>query len=123
MIGYNNRGEAFERIDPKGTVTHQEFNDAGQVIKTIENYLNESTEPDANRTTDYILNADGRLTELIASNAVTDNQHTEWIYGTTLDDSSLQVSIWFDSNTTPTALQRMCGVWNTATAGLANSRK
>lgn len=91
LIGYNPRGEAFKSTDPRGTVTQQTFDDAGQLIKTIENYIKEPVDsaPDINRTTEYVLNADGRLTELIARNVTTEDQHTHWIYGTALTNSGV----------------------------------
>ena len=34
---YNNDGEAFKSVDPMGTVTCQEFDDAGRRSKLVEN--------------------------------------------------------------------------------------
>jgi YD repeat-containing protein len=47
------------------------------------------TLPDRNRTTDYEYNGDGKLRRLIARNEATGDQVTEWVYGTTLDESGV----------------------------------
>ena len=44
---------------------------------------------DRNRITQYVYNADGRLSRLIAWNAVTGDQETAWEYGTTLAESGV----------------------------------
>lgn len=44
---------------------------------------------DINRTTEFVYNADGNLTALIARNAQTGDQVTRWHYGTTLADSGV----------------------------------
>ncbi|MEX2188730.1 MAG: RHS repeat domain-containing protein, partial [Pirellulales bacterium] len=78
---YNPDGEAFKTTDPAGTITEQEFDDAGRREKLIENKIS-GTASDKNRTTRFEYNSDGLLTKLIAENATTGNQETQFIYGT-----------------------------------------
>jgi hypothetical protein len=40
---YNSDGEAFKVIDPMGTITYREFDDAGRRTKLVENYQDPSS--------------------------------------------------------------------------------
>jgi RHS repeat-associated protein len=51
------------------------------------------SDPSKNRVTEYRYNGDGQLTQLIARNAATGDQVTEWIYGTTLSESGVASSL------------------------------
>ncbi len=88
-LNYNSRGEAYQRTDPAGTVTQLTFDDAGRLTAKVENYVSGGTNPDQNRETDYTYNADGRLATLTAKNGTTGDQLTQYVYGTTLNDSDI----------------------------------
>ena len=81
---YNARDEAEETADPMGTtgtVTRKEFDQAGRLVRQIENYVSGGTQPDQNRTTEFAYNADGRIKTLTAKNSVTGDQVTRFVYG------------------------------------------
>ncbi|HRQ87542.1 MAG TPA: RHS repeat protein, partial [Bacteroidia bacterium] len=88
-------GEPAASIDPAGTETQWENDAAGNQICLVENYRPDVPEDgcevphDVNRTTEYRYNADGQLEYLILINPVTGDQVTQWLYGTTLEDSSV----------------------------------
>ncbi|NLT70768.1 MAG: hypothetical protein GXX91_08745, partial [Verrucomicrobiaceae bacterium] len=88
-------GEPAASIDPMGTETRWENDALARQIRLIENYRSDVPEDgceaphDANRTTEYRYSADGQLEYLILINSVTGDQVTHWVYGTTLEDSSV----------------------------------
>ncbi|NBR87751.1 MAG: hypothetical protein EBS84_19395 [Proteobacteria bacterium] len=86
---YDDRGEAWQTVDPQGTVNQKEFDDAGRMTQQVENYVSGGTAADQNRTTEYGYNTDGKLVTLTVKNNVTGDQVTTWIYGTTLSDSDI----------------------------------
>ena len=88
-VAYNSQGEAWQVTDPKGTVNRSAFDDAGRLTQLLENYVSGGTGPDQNRETDYTYNADSRVASLLAVNATTGNQVTQYIYGTTLGTSDV----------------------------------
>lgn len=57
---YNARGEAIDAVDAKGVATRSKFDDAGRIVRTVQNHSPGSTDPDANLTTELTYNADGR---------------------------------------------------------------
>jgi RHS repeat-associated protein len=81
---YDAAGNLTEDTDPMGTVTTQEFDQAGRRVKTVENWFAAgAAAPDINKTTRFEYNLDGNVTKLIAENPTTGPQVTEWIYGVT----------------------------------------
>jgi hypothetical protein len=80
---YNDRGEAFQVTDPKATAKRAEFDQAGRLTKTIENYQSSGSGADINKTTEYSYNGDNNLVSLTAINATTGNQVTTYVYGVT----------------------------------------
>jgi YD repeat-containing protein len=80
---YNDRGEAFQVTDPKATVKRAEFDEAGRLTKTIENYQSSGSGADINKTTEYSYNGDNNLVSLTAINGTTGNQTTTYVYGVT----------------------------------------
>jgi RHS repeat-associated protein len=115
---FNSRGEAYKVVDPKATVTRQEFDDAGRRTKLIENYResrgsssssssssssnNECPgSDDANRTTVWTYTADNKIATLTALNAETGDQTTTYTYGTTLSDSAVASSLLLRKETYP----------------------
>ena len=89
-IAYDaNTGDPVTLTDPAGTVTNRTFDDAGRLTIQLENYVSGGSGADQNQETDFVYNADSRLSTLTAVNSVTGNQVTTWIYGTTLTDSGV----------------------------------
>lgn len=88
---YNERGDAFETVDPAGMVNRTISNDAGRTARTIKNYNAQDPTPgtDENVTTEMEYGPGGHLVKLIAINQSTGNQETEYEYGVTLADSEL----------------------------------
>ncbi len=107
---YNDRGEPWQVTDPKATVKRAEFDDAGRLTQTIENYHSSGSGSDINKTTNFTYNADGNLATLTAINADTGNQVTTYVYGTTLTHSDIASSqllravIYPDSSDSPNPL-------------------
>jgi RHS repeat-associated protein len=93
---YNDRGEAWQTTDAKGTVKRAEFDDANRLTQTIENYQSSGSGSgsgsDLNKTTNFTYSPDGQLATLTAVNATTGNQITTYLYGTTLADSNIVMS-------------------------------
>ena len=92
---YNERGEAFESIDPAGKVDRSYSDDAGRTVRTIQNYV-AATEPgcfcpgaEQNVTTEMRYGPGSQLMALIAKNPETGDQVTQYQYGVTLADSDL----------------------------------
>jgi RHS repeat-associated protein len=88
-ISYNNRGEAFEKTDPAGIITHTSFDNAGREIRTIQNYKPAEAGADENVTTETSYTADGNVATIRALNSATGDQTSRYIYGTTLADSEI----------------------------------
>jgi RHS repeat-associated protein len=86
---YDQEGDAFQVIDPMGTVNQSAFDDAGRLTQLLENYVPGGTDPDQNRETDYTYNADSKMATMTAQNGSTGPQVTQYKYGTTLNNSDL----------------------------------
>lgn len=91
-ISYNDRGEAWQTTDPKGTVKRAVFDDAARLTQTIENYQSSGSGSDLNKTTNFAYAPDGGIATLTAVNATTGHQVTTYLYGTTLTDSNIVTS-------------------------------
>ena len=98
---YNNRGEPYQVVDPKGTVNQTTFDDAGRLTQLLENYVSGGTGPDQNRESDYTYNADSRVATFTAKNSSTGNQVTSYTYGTTLSNSDAASNDWLRTVTYP----------------------
>jgi RHS repeat-associated protein len=86
---YNDRGEAYRTVDPKGIDQRREWDHAGRLTKTIENYVDGVPSGDSDRTTLMAYTLDNQLRTLTAKNSTTGDQVTTWVYGTTLSDSDV----------------------------------
>jgi RHS repeat-associated protein len=89
---FNSAGNAYKTIDPAGREDRQEFDDAGRVVKSIQNYQDgvvNSSYPDEDVTVETAYTADGQVATLTAKNPATGDQVTTYVYGTTLDDSEI----------------------------------
>ena len=106
---YNDAGQAYATIDPAGREDRREFDAAGRVVKTVQNYRDGAVDgdhPDEDVTVETAYNADGQVLILTARNPSTGDQVTRYVYGTTLSDSSiaradlLRAEIYPDSDDT-----------------------
>ncbi len=76
---YNSAGQAYQTIDPAGREDRQEFDDAGRVTKTIQNYQDGTVDgdyPDEDVTVEMTYTADGQILTLTAKNPSTGDQTT-----------------------------------------------
>ena len=92
---YNDAGQAYKTIDPAGREDRQLFDDAGRMVKTIQNYVDgtvSAAASDEDVTVDMTYNADGNLETLTAKNPTTGDQTTTYVYGTTLSESEIATS-------------------------------
>ena len=115
---YNARGEAYKTIDPAGREDRVLHDDAGRVIKTIENYVDGnpstgSSDEDVTVATTYT--PAGQLATLTAMNPTTGDQVTRYVYGATLADSAvarndlLRAVVYPDSDDTAAGLPPTLG--------------
>ncbi len=106
-LEYDDSGLVEITVDPAGTETRFEYDDGGRQTKLIENYRDGAPETasstssaapssgscpdssDVNRTTQTIYTVDSQISQLIAWNASTGDQTTQYEYGTTLSDSEI----------------------------------
>ena len=92
---YNDAGQAYKTVDPAGREDRQVFDNAGRVVKTIQNYVDgvvSAAASDEDVTVEMTYNADGNLETLTAKNPTTGDQTTTYVYGTTLSDSEIATS-------------------------------
>ena len=89
---FNAKGEAYKTIDPADREDRQEFDQAGRLTKTIQNYVDgdpTNGNPDEDVTIERTYNADGRIRTLKARQQSTANdQVTIYSYGATTGDGS-----------------------------------
>ena len=86
---YDLIGKPYKTIDPADRVDLQEYDAAGRLVKTIQNYVEGGTATDQNVTVETAYTADGQTATLTVVNAITTNQVTRYVYGTTLTDSHI----------------------------------
>lgn len=72
-----------------GTVVRREWDDAARSIETIQNYKEDGSGTDENVTTRTTYTPDGNVATLTAVNPVTGDQTTQYLYGTTLENSAV----------------------------------
>jgi RHS repeat-associated protein len=86
---FDDAGDQTESTDPMGTMTRQEYDQAGRRVTVIENsHPGTGVGRDINKTTRFAYNLDGNLTQLTAENPTTGDQVTEWVYGVTVAQGS-----------------------------------
>ena len=76
---YNDAGQAYKTVHPAGREDRQVFDDAGRVVKTIQNYVDgvvSAAASDEDVTVEMTYNADGQLSTLTAKNPTTGDQTT-----------------------------------------------
>jgi len=59
---YNDRGEAYRMVDPKAIDQQKEWDHAGRLIKTIENYVDGVPSGDTDRTVQFTYTVDNLIT-------------------------------------------------------------
>lgn len=110
---YDSTGQAYKTTDPAAREDRREFDDAGRVIKIIDNYQDgtiSASYPDEDVTVETAYTADGQIETLTAKIPTTDDQVTTYVYGTTLTDSEiarsdlLRATIYPDSDDTSAPL-------------------
>jgi RHS repeat-associated protein len=86
---YNERGEAFESIDPAGKVDRTYSDNAGRTVRTISNFVASSPPgclcagSEQNVTTEMHYGFGGQMTARVAKNPETGDQITQYQYGVT----------------------------------------
>jgi RHS repeat-associated protein len=120
---YDSTGQAYQSTDPAGQVTLTVFDQAGRKIQVIRNYIattssssssscssGDCSGSDQNVTVETTYNADGQILTLTATNPVTGDQVTQYVYGSTLVESGvarsdlLRAVIYPDSDDTASPL-------------------
>jgi RHS repeat-associated protein len=89
---YNNAGQACLMTDPAGRNQRQTFDALGRLVESVQNYIDgvvDATHPDEDVTVRRTYTADGQLATLTAVNPTTGDQTTQYLYGTTLCNSSI----------------------------------
>lgn len=87
---YNNRGEAYQSIDPADTITQTTLDDAGRRTQLIQNYQSGlPSSGDVNVKVNWTYTADDLTATMMTVNAATGDQTTTWNYGTTLPGSDV----------------------------------
>ncbi|HUY92555.1 MAG TPA: hypothetical protein VMV10_27700 [Pirellulales bacterium] len=114
---YNDRGEAYQSIDPAGTVTQTTFDDADRRTQLIQNCQSgQPSSGDVNVTVNWTYTADDLVATMTAVNADTGDQTTTWNYGTTLSGSdvarsdALSSMVFADSGTVTYLVNRQSQV-------------
>jgi YD repeat-containing protein len=92
-------GGASSSIDPQGTVTSEQRDQAGRRIRLTENAGGETSQQ---RVSQFQYAPDGGLKRLILQNPTTGEQVTTWVYGTTLAASGIARNDLPVSKTYPT---------------------
>jgi RHS repeat-associated protein len=89
---YNNAGQAYLMTDPAGRTQRQTFDALGRLVESVQNYIDgvvDAAHPDEDVTARRTYTADGQLATLTAVNPTTGDQTTQYLYGTTLCNSSI----------------------------------
>lgn len=84
---FKDDGEANATIDPMGLETRWDNDQMGRRTRLIENYVHGCE--DQSRISEYVYHASGQLQRLTLQNSQTGDQVTQWIFGTTLFDSTI----------------------------------
>jgi len=86
---YDDAGMVWKVTGPESKEDRKEYDDAGRLTKTLENWVASPSTPDQNKETQFTYTADSKLATLTAVNSTTGNQTTTWTYGTTLTESDV----------------------------------
>ncbi|TWT55957.1 RHS repeat-associated core domain-containing protein [Allorhodopirellula solitaria] len=99
---FDNAGRLRDTTDRAGKISRTIYDAASRQTEKIDNVVDPSTSSststactasdDQNQTVQFTYTPDGDLKTLTAVNAVTGNQVTQYIYGTTLSDSAIASS-------------------------------
>ncbi len=88
-FAYDIAGNLNQTTDPAGIVTLQTFNALHKPLSTVSNYTGGCPGDSTDVTVLFAYNADGNMIALTAVNPTTGNQTTQFVYGTTLAQSSI----------------------------------
>jgi RHS repeat-associated protein len=91
-VAYNDKGEAHETTDPRGIITHRDTDEAGRLIRVIENYQPGVSGSDVNKTVEFAYDSAGRLLSITARNPTTGDQVTRFAYGVAKSTSDSDVA-------------------------------
>ena len=89
---YNSENQVEWTYDALNRKSQTVYDDAGRVVKTVQNYVDDDPESgtaDEDVTVLTTYTADGRISTYTAVNPETDDQVTQYAYGTTLADSGV----------------------------------
>jgi YD repeat-containing protein len=106
LTHYNSAGRPYRAIDNLGRINETQFDDAGRVIKTIQNYANGTvaeTDTDQDVTVDYQYDSGGRLVTMTAYNAKgsaggVQLQATKYLYTSAVNGSWQTAAVYPDSD-------------------------
>ena len=87
---YNSENQVEWTYDALNRKSQTVYDDAGRVVKTVQNYVDDDPESDTADEDVTVLTsytADGQIATYTAVNPETDDQVTQYAYGTTLADS------------------------------------
>jgi hypothetical protein len=92
---YDSTGEAYKTIDAKGREDRREFDDAGRVTKTIQNYTDgdpTTSDMDDDVTVVTTYNSDGLVsTHTAKGHSSANDETTTYVYGTTIGGLTPQI--------------------------------
>lgn len=105
---YNDAGRLFATTDNKGHTAQSEFDLLGRKTKTIENYVDgtaSETDTDTDRTTQFVCDSSGRLSQMIALNPKgsghgVEQQVTRYLYESPFSGALVTSTIYPDSSDT-----------------------
>ncbi len=89
---YNERGELYEQVDAAGSSSRTSYDDAGRVIEEVENY-SWLPWPGSSRWARFTFTPDGLPRTIRASNLLTGDQVTEYVYGGSFDGLPLSTLV------------------------------
>ena len=104
-LTFDSAGQILAQTNPGGITSCFEYDDVGRQVVMIMNCTGSSSSSssssssdcpssdDTNVTVLTAYNADGNVSTITAVNAITGNQTTQFIYGTTLSDSDIASSL------------------------------
>jgi RHS repeat-associated protein len=95
---YDTAGRAYQTTDPKSIVAQTNYDNANRTIQTIEDFGGLA------RTTNFTWTLDNNKATMTAVNAVTGDQTTAWLYGTTLTTSGVARADLLSQTVYPDAL-------------------
>jgi RHS repeat-associated protein len=106
---YNAAGWAQDVTDPRGIVTRTQYDNLGQVVKTIEAYTDGVPTASTNKTTEYTYDGDGHVLIVQADEPGGAYQQTQYVYcvtraaGSAVDSNDILAAVRYPDPTTGAA--------------------